>query len=155
MVKTRTASLADYDDWLMLAKEVEPLFGPMVDDASFRDGLKSAMLEQNAFCVSGAAGDGGEIFLGGVVISREANEILWLAVCRENRRQGTGKALLAEAIAGMDRDRPVTVTTFDRTVEAGLPARKLYLSFGFHDDAPAGLNPAGIPTVSMVLAASS
>ncbi len=155
MVKVRTATPADYNDWLALAKEVEPLFGPMVGDASFRDALKSALLERSALCVSGPAGDGGEMFHGGVVVSREANEILWLAVCRDSRRQGAGKALLAEAIAGMDRDRPVTVTTFDGTVEAGLPARRLYLSFGFVDGEPAGANPAGIPTATMVLAASS
>jgi len=152
METVRVSTLDDLDGWLALAREVEPIFGPMADEAAFRTGLKEAILVNNAFCVTRQAGDGRSLFRGGIVVSKEANSILWLAVSRKNRGQGVGKALLAKAVGSLDRRRPIAVTTFYETEEVGLPARRLYLSFGFKDDVPAGVNPAGIPTVTMVLA---
>lgn len=152
METVRLSTLDDLDGWLALAREVEPIFGPMADEAAFRTGLKEAILIHNAFCVTRPAEDGSSFFRGGIVVSKEANNILWLAVSRKNRGHGVGKALLEKAIGRLDRHKPIAVTTFYETEEVGLPARQLYLSFGFKDDVPAGLNPAGIPTVVMVLA---
>ncbi|HOI73733.1 MAG TPA: GNAT family N-acetyltransferase [Syntrophales bacterium] len=149
--RVREATPDDFIGWLDLAREVEPLFGPMVDDAAFREGLKRAIEEKRAFCVSETDKDGRCVFRGGVVISKEANEILWLAVSRTTRGHGIGAALLSEAIGRLDRSRPIAVTTFDETIPGGVPARRLYLQFGFADSAAAGLNPAGIPTVTMTL----
>lgn len=154
MKRVRLSTLEDYPDWLKLAKEVEPLFGPMVEDTAFRSGLRNAIQEKTALCVSEPNGSGGWIFRGGIVVSNEANEILWLAVTTESRGQGMGRALLSEAMGRLAPDRPITVTTFDHTVEAGLPARGLYRFFGFRDSETTGVNPAGIPTVTMVRAAS-
>jgi len=153
MKTVRLSTLDDYPDWLELAKEVEPLFGPMTDDPNFHDALRAAILEGNAFCVADGGSDSERSghFHGGIVISRKANEIVWLAVARGSQGHGTGAALLAEAIDRLDHARPVTVTTFDRTVEAGIPARRLYRSVGFRDSGAAGPNPAGIPTVTMTL----
>lgn len=150
MKMVRLSTLDDYSDWLNLAKEVEPLFGPMTDDPMFCDGLKQALLEGNAFCLTESENEGRtERFLGGIVISKEAKEIVWFAVARHSRGKKIGVALLSEAMKHFDQVRPITVTTFDQTVEAGIPARRLYESFGFHDSILAGLNPAGIPTVIM------
>lgn len=146
MITVRASTLTDYPGWLELAGEVEPLFGPMVDEPEFCSSLRAVILEGNALCaVSGEDG----AFHGGVVVSRQANEILWFAVARQSRGQGIGAALLIEALNRLDRERPVTVTTFAPSVEAGDPVRNLYESFGFRDSSPAGLNPAGIPTVIM------
>ncbi|HAR96165.1 MAG TPA: hypothetical protein DCR97_09415 [Deltaproteobacteria bacterium] len=60
-----------------------------------------------------------------------------------------GAALLSESLKHSDHTRPMTVTTFDKIVEAGTPARRLYESFGFRDSLEAGSNPAGIPIVVM------
>ena len=152
MKTVRPATMSDYSDWLKLAEEVEPLFGPMTNDPDFCEALKQAIRGGTAFCITESQGSGrGGLFLGGIVISRETNEILWLAVVRCRRGQKTGATLLSEAMSHLDLTRPVTVTTFDRTVDAGKPARRLYESFGFRDSVAAGLNPAGIPTVTMTL----
>ncbi|MCE5336259.1 MAG: GNAT family N-acetyltransferase [Desulfobacteraceae bacterium] len=153
MKTVRLSTPDDYLDWLKLAKEVEPSFGPMVDDPIFCDGLRKAILEENAFCVTEGGGEDqrSDLFHGGIVISKEANEIVWFAVAQQSRGQGMGSALLSEAISRLDHTRPITVTTFDETVETGRPARGLYQSFGFHDAGAAGPNPAGIPTVVMTL----
>lgn len=149
-VKARISTLEDFDQWLRLAREVEPLFGPMVDDPGFREGLKQALSDGSALCVRKADGGSGRTLHGGIVVSREENEILWLASAEESRGQGIGKALLEEALDCLDRSRPMSVTTFDGSVGEGLPARKLYRMYGFEDSRPGGLNPAGIPTVVMV-----
>ncbi|NPU84496.1 MAG: GNAT family N-acetyltransferase [Syntrophaceae bacterium] len=149
--RVREATPDHFDGWLELAREVEPLFGPMVDDAAFREGLKRAIEEKIAWCIEEPEEQDRSAFRGGIVASREANEILWLAVSGDHRGRGTGAALLSEAIGRLDRSRPITVTTFDDTIPDGLPARRLYQRFGFEDSAAAGLNPAGIPTVTMTL----
>ncbi|MBI5552747.1 MAG: GNAT family N-acetyltransferase [Desulfobacterales bacterium] len=149
----RLSNSNDYPDWLKLAKEVEPLFGPMVDDPNFCDGLRTAIREGHAICfVEGGKSGGSEALLGGILISKAANEILWLAVAERSRGRKIGSALLAEALGRLDRTRPITVTTFERSLAAGIPARRLYESVGFHYTGEAGLNPAGIPTVVMTLA---
>ncbi len=112
------SKLSDYADWLELAKEVEPLFGPMVDDTAFCDGLKQAIREGRAFCASEPDEDGRSMFHGGIVISKDANEILWLAVSGDFRGRGAGAALLSETVGRLDRNRPIIVTTFDRTIPA-------------------------------------
>jgi GNAT superfamily N-acetyltransferase len=140
----------DFHEWIRLAKEVEPLFGPMTEDPAFHAGLRQAILDGDAFCMKALTGENRETLLGGIIISPKANEILWLAVTEKSRGQGTGKALLKEAIDHLDPGRPVTVTTFDGSVQAGVPARGLYHMCGFTDSQPGDLNPAGIPTVVMV-----
>jgi len=152
MKEVRLSTPNDYLDWLELAKEVEPLFGPMVDDPIFCDGLMKAILEANAFCVTDGGGNERiSLFHGGIVISKETNEIVWLAVTQQSRGKKIGAALLHTAVKQLDHTRPITVTTFDQKIEAGIPARRLYQSVGFHDSVAAGLNPAGIPTVTMTL----
>jgi ribosomal protein S18 acetylase RimI-like enzyme len=152
MKTVRLSTLHDYADWLKLAKEVEPLFGPMTDDPVFCDGLRQAILEGSALCIIESENEKESgLFLGGIVISKEANEILWLAIARHSRGQKAGAALLSEAIRQLDYKKPITVTTFDQTIEAGVPARRLYESAGFRDLIAAGSNPAGISTVVMVL----
>lgn len=134
-----------------MAKEVEPLFGSMTDDPVFLKGLKRAISEKRALCLTERNGDErNELFLGGIVIVKEENEIAWFAVTEHRRGRKIGTALLSAAISHLDDSRPMKVTTFDSTIETGKPARHLYESFGFRDDAPVGQNPAGIPIVRMI-----
>ncbi len=144
------STIEDFDQWIRLAREVEPLFGPMVEDPGFREGLRRALADRNALCVRRTGCEAGRNIQGGIVVSPKDNEVLWFAVAEASRSQGVGKVLLDSAIQRLDPERPMIVTTFDRSVEAGLPARRLYRRHGFEDDRPGGLNPAGIPTVVMV-----
>jgi GNAT superfamily N-acetyltransferase len=138
--------VADFEALLAMAREVEPLFGTMADDAGFQAALKAALADGNVLCAYGADGAA----LGAVVLDREQNAIAWLAVAGSNRGQGAGRALVAAALEELSPVRDVTVQTFAPGVPEGEPARRLYLAFGFKDHKTGGLNPAGVDTVFMV-----
>ncbi len=40
---------SDYDAWIALAREAEPLLGPMADEAAFQAALRQAISDQAAF----------------------------------------------------------------------------------------------------------
>src|SRR3989339_687329 len=150
-MKVEYADLTDFDEWISLAREVEPLFGPMADEVPFQEALKQAMAQKTAFCIRSGS-DGKERALkGGIIISEELNEILWFAVSNPCRGKGYGRTLLDFAVSGLNRTKPILVQTFDASSPDGRAARKLYLDFGFLDNKDGGLNPAGIPTVIMRL----
>jgi GNAT superfamily N-acetyltransferase len=147
VLAVRPAAERDLDGWLALAREVEPLFGPMVDDPAFHAALRRAIATGCAFCI----GEPGTPRLdGGLIVDGEKNEIAWLAVSAASRGRGYSKALLSCALANLDAARPVVVQTFDASVPEGAAARTLYRRFGFEDAQPGGRNPANIPTVMMV-----
>jgi len=143
------SQLTDFDAWLALAREVEPLFGPMADETDFQEALKLAISNRTAFCIRSASQENDQVLKGGVVISKDANEIVWLAVSKQYRRMGYGRQLLEFAVRRLDGRKSMFVQTFAESVSAGKAARKLYLDFGFTDDEDGGLNPAGVPTVIM------
>jgi len=142
-MRIETVKLNEIENWLALASEVEPLFGPMVGLAGFQASLVGAIDDKRAF---GVRNDCGKL-CGVVVVSYERNEVEWLAVANNDRRNGYGGKLLKHAIVRLNAMKPVLVQTFDKTVPEGLAARNLYLRFGFHEIGQAGLNPAGLPTV--------
>ena len=99
--------------------------------------------EERAFCVRNERGE----LSGVIVVSHEKNEIEWLAVASRDRNNGLGEILLQYAIYQLDGQRPMVVQTFAEGVPTGMGARKLYRKCGFDESEPAGLNPAGLPTV--------
>lgn len=143
----------DFDTWIALAREVEPLFGPMADEETFQEALRQAIMSDTAFCIRSDRNEKDKTLKGGIVISRESNEIVWFAVSRNSRGRGLGRQLLEFAIGKLNPAESIFVQTFDKAVPEGKPARKLYLDFGFTDLRDGGLNPAGIPTVMMESAA--
>lgn len=145
------SKLTDIDAWISLVKEVEPLFGPMADEADFQEALKQAILSDTAFCIRSEPGEKNKTLKGGIVISKEANEISWLAVSQKYRGMGYGRNLIEFAIGKLNSEESIFVQTFDDSVPEGKSARKLYSDFGFTDFKDGGLNPAGIPTVIMRL----
>ncbi|MBN1542831.1 GNAT family N-acetyltransferase [candidate division KSB1 bacterium] len=149
----RPATPSDYSSWIVLAREVEEFFGPMADEHSFQQGFREAISQKTAFCVALPDMAEDESLDGGIVIAPDTNEIVWLAVAKRCRGRGIGEALLVFALDRLDRRRDIHVQTFDPVVTAGTAARNLYRRLGFVDDRPAGLNPAGIPTVIMRLSA--
>ena len=148
-MKVEYAELTDFDAWIRLAREVEPLFGPMADEAPFQEAIKQAMAQKTAFCMRSGPNDKKGILKGGVVISKELNEILWFAVSEPCRGKGYGRTLLDFAVNKLNHGKRILVQTFDASSPDGRAARKLYLDFGFLDYKDGGLNPAGIPTVIM------
>ncbi|MFZ5427040.1 MAG: GNAT family N-acetyltransferase [Thermodesulfobacteriota bacterium] len=147
MIRVKAAARENYQGFLELAREVEPLFGPMADESGFQEALKEALAGGAVFVAAG--GDASAPLRGAVVIDRCANCIAWLAVSRKHRGKGLGAMLLRHAIRSLDPERAIRVTTFaGRTGEAA-PARNLYESNGFVETEPGGLNPAGIDTVVM------
>lgn len=145
------SNIADFDAWIALTKEVEPLFGPMADEMDFHKELRQAILNSTAFCVRSAPNEKDAALKGGIIISKESNEIAWFAVSNKYRRKGYGRHLLKFAINNLNKRKSIFVQTFDETVPEGKAARKLYIDFGFSDYKNGGPNPAGVPTAIMQL----
>ena len=150
-MKVEYAELSHFDSLISLAREVEDIFGPMADEESFKEALKDVILQKVVFCISSREKGEGAPLQGGIIVSKETNEIAWLVVSEKYQNVGMGKSLLAFAISKLDRRKDIFVQTFDESVLLGKPARKLYLSSGFIDHEDGGLNPAGVPTVIMRL----
>ncbi|WP_022664268.1 GNAT family N-acetyltransferase [Desulfospira joergensenii] len=148
------SELTDWEAWLALAREVEPLFGPMADEPGFQKALHQAISENRAFCIGLDRDGNNQGVKGGIVISKESNEIAWLAVSQAYRKMGFGRKLIEFALGRLDQKKSIFVQTFDKSVPQGNPARKLYMDFGFTDFKDGGFNPAGVWTVIMKLAAS-
>jgi GNAT superfamily N-acetyltransferase len=132
----------DLPAWLALAREVECLFGPLVDDPSFRGALERNVARGSAYCVREADGPPGSPLLGGVLFSAHPPEhrIGWLAVAARARRRGVGRLIVDHVLALAARPARVSVMTFGEGVAGGLPARRFYESLGFQ---PAELAPPG------------
>lgn len=148
-MNVEVSSTNDYHTWLLLAKEVEPLFGPMINKKGFQDALKEALKNKHAYCIYPEEHTDSNSIAGGIIISKTLNEILWFAVSNAYRRKGYGRKLLATALLNLDKNRVITVQTFDKSTTVGAPARKLYQDFGFIDSQISDINPAGIPTIIM------
>ena len=142
----RTLQITDYNRWLELAGEVEPLFGSMVNSSDFQEGIKNCIENSNAY---GVETDGG-CLAGIIAIDRKNNEILWLAVDKKFRGKGNAFQLVKKAIKEMEDNGDIFVQTFAKGIDEGIGARILYERNGFVDLRNAGKNPAGIDTVIMV-----
>ena len=64
-MKVQIAKIEDFENWLQLAKEVEPLFGPMAEEVSFQTALKDLIAQKQAFCIKQDAE-----FCGAIAISK-------------------------------------------------------------------------------------
>lgn len=135
----------DYDTWIELAREVEPLFGPMTGSREFQTGIKECILNNNAYGIEHEDGS----LAGVVAIDRENNEIAWLAVGRKYRGKSYGEQLVKRAIRELESNGPIYVQTFSENISEGKNARMIYLRNGFEDLKEAGKNPAGIDTAIM------
>ena len=124
----------DVASWLEIAREVEPLFGPMPD---FESTLRRNISRGTALCVRDPSGQ----VLGGMMLrAAPYRQIAWLAVRSSARRRGVGRALVAEALHRYPPPCEVLVDTFGEDIIEGYPARRLYESFGFlpGEDLPDG-----------------
>jgi GNAT superfamily N-acetyltransferase len=122
----RLATIADIASWLEIEREVEPLFGQM---PQFDVTLKNNIARGTALCADNGTGG----VTGGLLLGGEARDhwIRWLAVRCSARGQGTGAALVGEAVARCPAPCTISLATFGADNAQGRPARELYLRFGF------------------------
>ncbi|WP_039974944.1 GNAT family N-acetyltransferase [Rhizobium sp. AP16] len=121
------AQHADIAPWMMLSEDVVDLFGPMTDFAAV---LTRKINRRQAFCARTA---GRRSLIGGMLMggSDDTFWIRWLAVSREHRRSGVGRALVERAIATAPLQSRLQVDTFIEGSVGGAAARRLYESTGF------------------------
>jgi GNAT superfamily N-acetyltransferase len=142
------AGYRDVRSWLDLAAEVEPLFGPMLDDPGFYQALLRNIERGTAFCVREGGGPPGTPLLGAMLFSlarpeRPEDRIVWLAVAARGRRRGIG-TLLGEHACGLVASPGVlSVVTFGEDNVPGRPARRLYERLGFQPAEAAPNGPEG------------
>jgi len=130
---------------LDLAAEVEPLFGPMVNDPAFHRALRRNIDRGTAFCVREADGPPGVPLLGGLLFSPRppVYTMGWLAVTQQHRRRGIGRALVEHAMGLAEIPAEFVVATFGADDPVGEPARSFYERMGFHAAEPAPNGPEG------------
>ena len=141
----RLADKRDARSLIELARQVEDWFGPMAGDQGFRASLDRHIGRGTAL-VAVDAGQAG--LLGGLLFSAKppAYHVRWLVVAERARRQGAGRALMAEAMRRfVSGPGVVEVVTFG----AGHPgvaasgARVFYERLGFAPAEAAAPSPEG------------
>jgi GNAT superfamily N-acetyltransferase len=142
----RSLKQQDYDTWMELAEEVEPLFGPMIGSKEFRDGIKECIKNNSAFGIENEKG----ILAGIIALDRKNNEISWLAVGKKYRGNNYAEKLVKKAIEELESNGDIYVQTFSGKVIEGKNARNMYERNGFIDFKDSGKNLAAIETVIMV-----
>jgi TatD DNase family protein len=133
-VQVVVATRADIPAWRALAREVEPLFGPMVGDPAFERALERAFDSGRAFCVREGGASPSAALLGGMLVSTSrapTYSIGWLAVSEGARRQGVGRALVEHAFRLIAPPATVEVVTFTDEQPGGAAARRFYEALGF------------------------
>ena len=144
--KIRLVNQEDYCTWIELAKEVECLFGSMVDSKEFCKGIKDCIHKNNAFGIENKNKD----LMGIIALDRENNEIIWLAVAKKYRGNRYGDKLVKKAIDELKINGDIYVQTFSKREEQGKSARIVYENNGFVDFKNADNNPANMETVVMI-----
>ncbi len=145
MAHVVVAQPPDIPAWLKLAREVEPLFGPMVDDPGFRRALDKNIARATAFCIRAGDGPPGAPLLAGLLLSPKPSlyTVGWLAVTQTQRRQGLGHLLMAHVLGLVIPPAEVVVTTFGPGHPGGEPARRFYARLGFQPAESAPNGPEG------------
>lgn len=137
----------DVAAWIDLAAEVEPLFGPMIDDPYFYQALYRNIGRGSAYCVREGDGLPGMPLLGGLLLSSHPPEyrIGWLAVRGDSRRRGVGRRLVEHALALVQPPAEVSVVTFVASAPPGAAARSFYTRLGFSPAELVSSGPDGQP----------
>lgn len=140
----RAATDDDIPAWSALAREVEPLFGPMPD---FEQSIARA-IGRGAALVTGPHG----AITGGMVLSRDdgPHRIHWLAVAEIARGRGLGRALVRAAMERWPVGE-IDVVTFPADTPEGVAAGRLYERCGLELAGPTDPAPNGSPRVRFVL----
>ena len=123
---------SDIDSLIDLARSIEHLFGPMVGHG-FEDVLRANIQRGSLFVARG--GEQADNVVGGIIFDERGApnyHIRWLAILETYRGRGGGRLLVSHALARATPPCRIEVATFGPDNTEGLPARRLYQSFGFH-----------------------
>lgn len=144
-MRVTAATHGDVSAWLDLSREVEPLFGPLVDNPDFLAVLRRTIDNGAAFCVRADDGPPSAALLGGLLWFPDPPQykLGWLAVAEQARRQGVARRLVDHALATIARPATIRLTTLAQDAPEGEAARRLYARIGFRPVGPAPVNPAG------------
>lgn len=144
-MRVECATMADIPNWLLLAAEVEGLFGSLVDNPGFRRALTRNIERGTAYCVREHQGVLGNPLKGGLLWSPRppCYAIGWLAVANRWQRHGVGRSLVEHVCGLVQAPAGVTVVTFGEDTVAGRPARDFYQRLGFTPAEPVSNGPEG------------
>ena len=121
----REAKVTDLEAWMKLLDSVKAYF-PGLDMQEYRRQLKASMSRSEALAAIEL-----DNLIGAVVFSKEAKEILFLAVHPAHRRAGAANQLLHAVMNSFQTGDVVRVTTYREHDNMGVGARSLYRRFGF------------------------
>lgn len=149
----RWANENDLDAWCTLATEVSQIFqhpGDMGTDPEFIAYAQSKVSKYEALtAVDYMSGEN----VGFIGFSRTNNRISWFAVSEKYHNRGIGGRLLKTALRHLDATREISVITFCDDYLPGVPARALYIKYGFIDRKQ--IRHKGIPRSLMVRPATN
>ena len=119
----------DIDNWMNLVEKVKDSFpGLETKDAlnEHRNTVLDFMNRNSAIC----AKEKGEI-VGVLLFSNENNELCFLAVATERRRQHIAEKMLSYMLTKINSQKDISVTTYRDGVPEGIAARAFYKRMGF------------------------
>ena len=119
----------DIDNWMNLVEKVKDSFpGLETKDAlnEHRNTVLDFMNRNSAIC----AKEKGEI-VGVLLFSSENNELCFLAVATERRRQHIAEKMLSYMLTKINSQKDISVTTYRDGVPEGIAARAFYKRMGF------------------------
>lgn len=146
-MEIRFADAGDLNGWMTLVDAVKDAF-PGLETPEALSAHSNTALEFIARREAICAVEDGSV-MGALLFSRKENELCFLAVLPEFRRQHIAEKMLALMLPELDRERDVTVTTYREGVAEGAAARAFYKRLGFQEGT---LGEAfGIPVQQFVL----
>lgn len=119
----------DIDNWMNLVEKVKDSFPGLEtkeDLNEHRNTVLDFMNRNSAIC----AKEKGKI-VGVLLFSNESNELCFLAVATEWRRQHIAENMLSYMLTKMDSSKDISVTTYRDGVPEGIAARAFYKRMGF------------------------
>ena len=119
----------DIDSWMRLVDKVKDAF-PGLETTEALNEHKNTVLDFMERFSAICAKEQNEI-VGTLLFSSETNEICFLAVDAEHRRQHIAEKMVSFMLTKMDSHRAVSVTTYREGVPEGRAARAFYKRIGF------------------------
>jgi ribosomal protein S18 acetylase RimI-like enzyme len=121
----------DIDNWMNLVYKVKDYF-PGLETKEALDNHKNTVLEfmsqKSAICTKHD-----DKIIGVLLFSIDNNELCFLAVDENYRRQHIADNMISYMLTFMDDKKDVVVTTYRKEVPEGIAARAFYKSLGFQE----------------------
>ena len=119
----------DIENWMNLVEKVKNFF-PGLETQEALNEHKNTVLEfmdrDSAICTKEQ-----DKIVGTLLFSKECNELCFLAVDTEYRRQHIAEKMVSFMITKMDTNKDITVMTHPDGVPEGVAARAFYKRMGF------------------------